>query len=152
MNEQDLSILHVNISSLSAHKDNLRTFLKITKIESDVICISESRLSSKYSITTNIEIAGYNIEQTPTESTAGRALKYFSQNISYKPYRNLQIYFPEEIESIFFEVLIPNKQNYLTGTVYKHLSMRHFKFNDDYITPLLNKLKTENKATTIILT
>lgn len=63
MNEQDFSILHLNISSLSAHIDNLQTFLKTTKVTFDVICISESRLSTKNPITTNIEIAGYNIEQ-----------------------------------------------------------------------------------------
>ena len=46
------------ISSFSAHIGNLQTFLKTTKIKLDVICISESRLSTKNQITTKIEIAG----------------------------------------------------------------------------------------------
>ena len=53
---------------------------------------SQSRLSIKNPITTNIEIADYNIEQTPTVSTAGGALIYISQNLSYKPPKDLQIY------------------------------------------------------------
>ena len=135
MDKQDLSILHLNISSLSAHIDDLRTFLTITKIKFDILCISESRLSTKNPITTNIEIAGYNIEQTPTESNAGGALIYISQNLSYKPRKDLQVYAPKEIESVFIELLLPNNQNYLIGTVYKHPSMQHFKFNEEYIVP-----------------
>ena len=53
---------------------------------------SQSRLSTKNPITTNIEIADYNIEQTLTESTVGGALMYISQNLSYKPPKDLQIY------------------------------------------------------------
>lgn len=53
---------------------------------------SQSRLSTKNPITTNIEIADYNIEQTPTVSTVGGALIYISQNLSYKPPKDLQIY------------------------------------------------------------
>ena len=53
---------------------------------------SQSRLSTKNPIVTNIEIADYNIEQTPSESTAGGALMYISQNLSYKPLKDLQIY------------------------------------------------------------
>ena len=79
VNEQDLSILHLNISFLSAHIDDLQTFLKSTKIEFDIIYISESRLSTKIPATTNAEIAGYNIEQTPTDSTAGGAVLYFTK-------------------------------------------------------------------------
>ena len=40
--QKDLSALHLNISSLSAHIDDLKNFLSELRIKLDIICISES--------------------------------------------------------------------------------------------------------------
>ena len=69
--QKGLSVLHLNISSLSAHIDDLKNFLSELRTKFDIICISESRLSQKNSKTTDINLAGYNIEQTPTGSLVG---------------------------------------------------------------------------------
>ena len=53
-----LSILHLNISYISAHINDLR-YQNI-----DIIDISESRISTKNPQTTNTDLPGYNIEQT----------------------------------------------------------------------------------------
>ena len=101
--QQDLSILHLNISSISAHIDDLRTLLNLAHHKYDIICISESRNSLKHPQTTNIDLPGFNMEQTPTESSAGGTLIYISQSLSYKPRKDLQIYCPKELESTFIE-------------------------------------------------
>ena len=72
--QKDLSVLHLNISSLSSHIDDLKNFLSELRIKLDVICISESTLSQKNPQTTNKNLVGYNIEQTATESSAGGVL------------------------------------------------------------------------------
>ena len=54
-------------------------------------------------------------------------------------------YSSKQLESVFIEVLIPNKQNQLTRTVYKHPSMNVSKFNHEYLTDILTKIKNENK-------
>ena len=61
--QQDLSILHLNISSISAHINDLRNFLNLVDQKIDIICIPESRFSAKNPQTTNIDIPGYNIEK-----------------------------------------------------------------------------------------
>ena len=147
--QQDLSILHLNISSISAHIDDLRTFLNLAHHKFDIICISESRISLKHPQTTNIDLPGFNMEQTPTESSAGGTLIYISQSLSYKPRKDLQIYCPKELESTFIELLIPNRQSHLIGVVYKHPSMKHDKFNNDFRNDLLEKLTSENKPSII---
>ena len=38
--QQDLSILHLNISSISAHINDLRNFLNLVDQKIDIICIS----------------------------------------------------------------------------------------------------------------
>ena len=78
------SLLHLNISSLSCHINDLINFLALINTKFNVICITETRLSHKNPLTTNIELPGYNIEQTPSESSAGGTLIYISQNLLYK--------------------------------------------------------------------
>ena len=106
--QQDLSILHLNISSISAHIDDLRAFLSLFNHKFDIIYISENRISTKHPQTTNIDLPGFSNEQTPTESSAGGTLIYISRNLSYKPRKDLQIYCPKELGSTFIEVLIPD--------------------------------------------
>ena len=119
-----MPILHLNIASISAHIDDLRAFLSLVNHKFDIICISESRISTKHPQTTNIDLPSFNIERTPTESSAGGTLIYNSQNLSYKPRKDLQIFCPKELESTFIEVLIPNKKSHLNEVVYKHTSMK----------------------------
>ena len=103
------------------------------------------RLPHKNPITTNTELPGYNIEQTPTESSAGGTLIHISQKLSHKRRTDLQICCSKELESVFIEVMIPNKQSYILGTIYKHPSMKHFEFNNEYMEELLRVITHENK-------
>ena len=107
--QQDLSTLNLNISFILPRIDDLRTFLNLAHHKFDIICISESRISLKHPQTTNIDLPGFNMEQTPTESSAGGTLIYISQSLSYKPRKDLQIYCPKDLESTFIELLIPNR-------------------------------------------
>ena len=84
MNIKSFSVLHLHISSLSAHTNEIKTLLNQVYAKFDIICISESRISMKNSLTTNMDIPGYNIEQTPTKSSASGSLMYISQKRSYR--------------------------------------------------------------------
>ena len=135
INQSDLAFIHLNISSLALHIDKLKLFLSLIKSKFDIICISESRITKNNSLTTNVNI-GYNFQHTPTESKAGASLMYISDKISYKMRNDLNIYCSKQLESVFIEVLIPNKQNQLIGTVYKYPSMNVLKFNHEYLTDI----------------
>ena len=145
MNQSDLTVMHLNISSLALHIDKLKLFLSLIKTKFDIICISESRITKNNSLTNNINILGYNFEYTPTESRVGGSLMYISDKISDKLRNDLKIYCSKQLKSVSIEVLIPNKQNQLIGTVYKHPSMNFSKFNHEYLTDVLTKIKNENK-------
>ena len=58
----------MNIFFISAHINDLRIFLNLVNHKFDIICISERRISAKHPQTTNIDLPGFIIEQTPTES------------------------------------------------------------------------------------
>ena len=70
---------------------------------------------------------------------------YISQNLLYKRRIDLQICCPKELESVFIEVMVPNKQSYILGTIYRHLSMNHVKFDNKYMEELLRVITHENK-------
>ena len=105
----DLFILNLNISSLSSHIDDIKIFLSLLTAKVDILCISESRLSQNNPVTTNLHIPVYTFEHTSTESSAGSTLMYISNGIPYVLRNDLQIYSPKELESIFIEIIIPNK-------------------------------------------
>ena len=69
LTKQNLAVLHFNISSLSSHINEL--LFSSLNLNFDMICISESRIAKSNLPTSNINIPGYNIEQKPTESSAG---------------------------------------------------------------------------------
>ena len=110
------------------HIDDLKNFFSEIRIKFDIICISASRIPQKNPQTTNINLAGYNIEQTPTESSAGSVLLYISQKFSCQPHKDLQIYCPKELKTTFIELTIRNKPNFIVGSMYKHPSMQQDKF------------------------
>ena len=93
--ENDLSVIHLNISSLPLHINELKLFLSFFKCKFDIISISESRITKSNTLTTNIDIPGYNIEHTPTESKVGGCLLYISNKIPYKLRNDLNVYCPK---------------------------------------------------------
>ena len=96
--QQHSSIFYLVISSISANINDLKTFLNLVNHKFDIICISKSRNFTMHPKTTNIDLPGLNIEQTPTESSAEETLIYISQNFSCKPRKDPQIYYPKELE------------------------------------------------------
>ena len=92
---KSLSILHHNVCSLSKHFDQLHA------LDFDFIGITESRISKTNFSSTNIALANYTIEQTPAESNAGGALLYISRKHSSKIRKDLKLYKPHKIESVF---------------------------------------------------
>ena len=72
---------------------------------------------------------------------------YISNDISYVLWNDIQLYSPRELESIFIEIVVPNKPNSILGTIYQHPSMKPYKFNSEFLEPLLSKIKAEGKVT-----
>ena len=46
IHQHDLSIIHLNISSLASYIHDLKLFLSVLKVSFDIICTSESRISN----------------------------------------------------------------------------------------------------------
>ena len=134
----NFSILHLNISSISGHIEELKTLLSLTKHKFDIIAISESRIKINNTPINNILIENYSYEHIPTESSAGGVMLYIGNHLNYKIRKDLSIYKAKELESIFIEIIFPKTSNIIVGCVYKHPFMDPDEFSDTYLTKLIN--------------
>ena len=128
-----LFILRLNISSLSSNIDDLQYFLVCWQQKWTYVFMKVDYVSKQSS---NYEFR--------------HSWIYFwtySYWIISRKYPNVYIYSPKELESIFIEFLFPNKLSSILGTIYKHPSMKPFKFNNKFLEPLLSKIKAEGKDT-----
>jgi hypothetical protein len=62
VNDNSCSFLHLNISSLSYHFEELQQFLSLCTYNFDVICITESKIRFNKDTLTNISLPGFVIE------------------------------------------------------------------------------------------
>ena len=136
LNKTNHSILHLNISSLPYHIDDLKTVLSQCTKPFDVIGITETRIKKGSVPYTDISLDGYNYESQPTESSAGGVQIYLSTDIKYKCRSDLNIYKSRELESVFVETLNVDSNNFILGYVYKHPNMSISEFNKFYLGPL----------------
>ena len=123
--------------------------LNLLDFDFSVIGLTETKLRKGIS-SIPISIKGYNFEHTPTESSCGGALLYISEKLHYKPRDDLLIYKPSLLESVFVEILSPEKSNIIVGCIYRHPSMSLSEFNDSYLAPLLSKISLENKTVLLL--
>ena len=145
-----LFLFYLNTCFLNKYFDDLEYLIKTMSQTFDTIAISESRIKSNMDITTNIDLPNYFVEYTPTESHAGGTLPYISNNIVYKPRKDLNIYKTCELESTFTKIINPKKSNIILSVVYQHPAMDLNEFNDKYVNKLLDNITKENKTTFLL--
>ena len=79
-----MTLLHLNISSLPYHIDEFTELLSDLEINFKIVGITESRLTTKRDPMNDISIPGYSNEHTPTKSDKGGALLYISKDLMTK--------------------------------------------------------------------
>ena len=100
---KQLHLIHLNINSLLPKIDKLRYIANSSK--SVVIVISVSKLDES-ALQLEIQISNYDLLRRDRNSNGGGVASYIRSDISYIQKQ----YFPEEIENIFFEILLPSSQ------------------------------------------
>ena len=86
---KSFSTFHLNISSLSKHFDELSTLLSLLEIQFSIIGITETKFTTNTTPSINFSLPKYSIEHTPAESSAGGALLYIADYITYKQRKDL---------------------------------------------------------------
>ena len=97
-----------------------------------------------------MNLNNYSFEFIPTETSAGGALLYIANHLSYKCCNDLNIYKKNELESTFIEIVNPKKSSFLVGVIYRHPSMDLADFNCNYLNKLLENISKEQKSIFIL--
>jgi hypothetical protein len=144
-NCKSFSLLHLNISSLEKHFDELSSLPFLLHHSFDIIGISETRLNSSSS--SNVFLPNYSFIDTKSTSRAGGVGLYISNKLNSKPREDLNkvLFVNDSLESIFAEISFKNRKNVIVGCVYKHPHMDVEDFNELFLGPLLDKISKENK-------
>jgi len=138
------SIIHLNISSLQRHIDDLRSLLAGLEMKFDIICISETRLYDEKPLV-NIDIDGYNFIHTTTHTHAGGAGMYINSKLEFEKMDSISLCHPNICESVFAEIKHPTKKNVIIGTVYRHPSPPVSEFLDCFLSKTLQKITITKK-------
>ena len=96
---KSFSLIHLNISSLQRHIDELVTLLSLLNHSFDVICVTETRLHGDPLV--NVNIDGYDFVHTPTPSQCGGVGIFVKNTIEYEIMKSLTLSQLNVFESIF---------------------------------------------------
>ena len=91
-NNKLLSLFHINACSLNKNFDDLQHLLSCFKKKIDIIAISQTRITKRVSLLNSLHLNNYSFEFTPTKTSAGGALLYITNHLSYKCHNDLNIY------------------------------------------------------------
>ena len=114
-----LHFIHLNINSLLTKIEELRITAKSTNAA--IIGISESKLDESV-LEPEIQIDDYKILRCDRNRHGGGVACYIRNDLSY----NIISVFPSEIESVFFEILLPNSKPITVGTIYRPPNQSNF--------------------------
>ena len=107
-----LHLLHLNVNSLLPIIDELRYIAKLSNAA--MIEITESKLDDCI-LDSEIQTDNYQILRCDKNRKGGGVACYVSNNLSYIK----KDFFPEEIENIFFEILLPKTKPITVGIIYR---------------------------------
>ena len=145
---KDLSLLHMNIRSLSLHYDELFTLLGSIGIDFQLIGLSEIKDSVSSPISTNIDIPGYKFHHTSSQSAAGGVGIYVKSDLKANKRLDLSIS-TCDFETVWIEIKDAKSKNILCCCAYRHPSSDIATFNN-HMQEIMSKIDNENKTTFIM--
>ena len=127
------STLKHNINSLLLKVDEVRHIAKVTKAA--IIGITESNLDNTV-LDSEISITGFDLVRYDRNRHGGGVACYIKKDVCY----NVKKHFSDDIENIFFDILLPKTKPITIGILYRPPKQHNFieKLSDQF-----SKLHTE---------
>ena len=147
------NIIHTNIASIDKHFEELSLTLSLLDVKFDLIGITEHKIKKYIEPLKNSDLHGYSpfLNQL-TDTTHGGAGFYINNNLDFKERKDLNLNSTGNFETIFIELIIPNRKNVVAGCIYRHPSsiIPTTQFTTEYLDPILNIITHENKTSVIV--
>ena len=122
-------------------------------VKFDLIGITEHKIKKDIEPLKNIDLDGYSpFLYQPTDTTHGGAGFYINHNLDFKEHKDLNFNSTGNFDTIFIELIIPNRKNVVAGCIYRHPSsiIPTTQFTTEYLDPILNIIAHENKTSVIV--
>ena len=120
--KRGMHFTHININSILPKIDELR--LIASEIKCVVISISETKLDETIQ-DEEINIQGYNLIRNDRNRNGGGVACSIRNDIHF----NIREEFIDEMESIFFNILLPKSKPILVGVLYRPPNEINFRIN-----------------------
>ena len=120
---EDFSILHTNIRSLSLRCDELVSLSAHTKLNLDVIGVSEIWHSNDNPILSNVDIPGFTFFETSSLTQNGGVGLYIRNSLTSKPRIDLDSC-TDDFETVWVEIENKKDKDFLICCVYRHPSSK----------------------------
>ena len=101
----------------------------------------------------NIDLHGYlPFLYQPTDTTHRGTGFYINNNLDFMERKDLNFHSTGNFETIFIELIVPNRKNVVVGCIYRHPSsiIPTTQFTTEYLDPILNIIAHENKTSVIV--
>ena len=142
--QNSFNIFHSNLDGLENKFDSLHNFINSTKLDLDIICLSESSQKYNQDFSTNISIDGYKKPFTlGSKFSKGGVVIYANDNLNV--FERFDLNKTNDcFEAIWVEIIIEKSKNIICGCTYRHPNSNIQIFND-YINKCLTTINKENK-------
>ena len=124
---KSLSLMHVNIRSLSKRFDELKTVLLMSKIKIDHIGITELKQQVGEDFIVNVDMEGYHKYNQPSKSASRGVVIYVNSSLDHSKIDELSKT-EDDFESLWIEIKNNKKKNIICGCIYRHPNTYSVRF------------------------
>ena len=137
------SVLHSNIRSLSANHDELTTLLSDLNSKFSIIGLTETKIKIDRSLTSNINISGYQFISQPSHQNAGGVGFYIRDEYEFHCWDDLTTS-TNDFECLSLQIHSQSHSNIICSVIYRHPNSNLANFNS-YFTQIMDKISSEKK-------
>ena len=110
-NNNDISIVYLNIGSLPYHLEELRHFLISTNCYPEIICLAETKITETVNTEFHPELENYTYINVVSSSASGSVGAFIKNNIKYKVRQDLNFWQSRMFETLWLEIDINKNIN-----------------------------------------
>ena len=142
--KKSFNLLHTNLNGLENKFEQLHNFVKTSKLDLDIIGISETSQRESINFKTNVRIEGYHQPFTVGSKTSrGGVAIYAMENLNIWERDDLNIV-NNDFESVWVEIGIEKSKNIICGCVYRHPNSDIDELSK-FLSKCLSKITREKK-------
>ena len=114
---KSLSLMHINIRSLSKHIDEFKTVLSMSKVNFDVAGITESKQQIGKDFIVSVDINGYHMYKQPSESASGGVVIHVNDELNHSKLEEFSVT-ENDFESLWIDISNKKKRKISFAAVF----------------------------------